>query len=310
MIPGQPVSQDAQNYPQAQVGSREIQTHTQGSVPRNQFEHHQQMMQRQAQYPRHQDAEFRPPTTRSHPSAEQVPRQQEKPSKPRLSSMFKGLGGKTQANSQHPPSTSNTTMLSDSKPLPPNPSYSAPVQSVMDRFTRPREASKERPAEQPRSFVPPNRPSMGQQPQFIQTPLVVPSTDLHRDARVPMTSGASNGFPPLQPPSMPQAQAQSYQVTQSGTPENGKKKRFSGFGALFNRGGVSGDGPAAKSKLSKEGKKAQKAQRSSSVPPVQPPPSQWLPQQQQSHNSPVWHTILLDNCRHILCVMSHPWVQS
>ena len=283
MIPGQPVSQDAQNYPQAQVGSREIQTHTQGSVPRNQFEHHQQMMQRQAQYPRHQDAEFRPPTTRSQPSAEQVPRQQEKPSKPRLSSMFKSLGGKTQANSQHPPSTSNTTMLSDSKPLPPNPSYSAPVQSVMDRFTRPREASKERPAEQPRSFVPPNRPSMGQQPQFIQTPLVVPSTDLHRDARVPMTSGASNGFPPLQPPSMPQAQAQSYQVTQSGTPENGKKKRFSGFGALFNRGGVSGDGPAAKSKLSKEGKKAQKAQRSSSVPPVQPPPSQWLPQQQQTY---------------------------
>ncbi|KAL1796806.1 hypothetical protein ACET3X_005346 [Alternaria dauci] len=282
MISGQSIPQSTTDHPQAQVGSHEVQAHTQASGPRNQFEHHQQMMQRQAQYPRHHDAETGPPT-RSYASAEQAPRQQEKPSKPRLSSMFKNLGGKTQAHSQHPPSIGNTTMMSGSKPLPPNPSSSAPIQSVVDRFTRPRESSRERPVEQPRSFVPPNRPSMGQQPQFIQTPLVVPSTDSHRDARAPMPSGASNGFPPPQPPFMPHAQAQSYQVVQSGPPENGKKKRFSALGALFNRGGASGDGSATKYKLSKEGKKAQKAQQSSVAPPVQAPPSQWLPQQQQTY---------------------------
>ncbi|CAG5178255.1 uncharacterized protein ALTATR162_LOCUS8609 [Alternaria atra] len=280
MVLGQSVPQSNLDRPQEQTEYHEAQTHTQANGPRNQFELHQQMVQRQAQYPQEHDAEFRPPATSSHSSAEQTPRQQAKPSsKPRLSSMFKSLGGKAQPNPQLPSSAGNTVIHSDSKPLPPNPNYGGPVQSVRDRFTRSREASAERLVEQPRSFVPPNRPSMGQRPQFIQTPLTTPSTGSNSDPREPIISASPNGFPSQQPPSMPNTQVQPHQVPQSGTPEKGKKKRFSAFGALFNRG-ASGDGSATKYKLSKEGKRAQKTQQNTAVPIAQPLASQWVPQQQ------------------------------
>ncbi|KAG9187637.1 hypothetical protein G6011_05508 [Alternaria panax] len=285
MVFGQTAPHGAVERTQGQKGSQQVQAQAQVNGPRNQFELHQQTMQWQAQYPRPQDENHRPPTTRSYLSAGQEPKQQEKSSKPRLASIFKNLGGKAQANSQHPLSNGNTTMSSESEQFPLNPSHGAPVQSVIDRFTRPREMSVERPIEQPRSFVPPNRPSMGQQPQFIQTPLTVPPADLHRDPRKPITSAASNDFPPQQPPSMPHTQAQPYQVPQSGTSEHGKKKRFSAFGALFNRGGASGNGPAAKHKLSKEGKKAQKTQQSSASHPTPPLVPQWIPQQDQPYKS-------------------------
>lgn len=267
------------NRAQGQMESHGHQIRDQSHGPRNQFELQQQLLQRQGQY---QVAEFKSPTNSSFQSAEQASKHQEKSSsKPRLTSMFKSFGGKTQANLQHTPNAGNTAMISHDKPLPLNPSSGTPFHSVMDRLMRPREASAERPIDQPRSFVPPSRPSMGQQPQFGQASLQEQSVGPRLDSRKPIASALPNGFSSQQPPSIPHVHVQAHQVSHSQPPESGKKKRFSALGALFIRGGVNGDGSATKNKMSKEGKKAQKSQQATPAPAV-PNASQRVPQHQQN----------------------------
>jgi hypothetical protein len=278
-ISGQSMPQSTLNHSQGQTASQESQIRDQTQGPRNQFEHQQQLLQRQGQYPRLQEAELKPSIDSSYQPTEQAPKHQEKPttSKPRLSSMFKNFGGKGQAISPQPPIAA---MSSHSKPLPPNPNSGAPFQSVVERFTRPREASIERPIAQPSSFVPPSRPSMGQHPQFSQDSSRMQPTDPRLDSRKPMTSAPPNGYAVQQPPPIPNIQSQVHQASHWTTPEPGKKKRFSSLGALFNRGAASGDGPATKYKLSKEEKKAQKTQQSAVVLPTALPAPQRVPQQQ------------------------------
>lgn len=247
--------------------------------PRNQFELQQQLLQRQGQY---QVAAFRPPANSSSQPAEQTSRNQEKSSsKPRLTSMFKSFGGKTQANLQHTTNSGNTAIISQSKPLPPDPSSGTPLHSVMDRFMRPREASAEKLIDQQHSFLPHSRPNMGQPPDFGQASLQVHSVEPRVDSRARIASDLPNDFSSQQPPSISNVQVQAHQVSYSKRPESGKKKRFSALGALFIRGGVNGDGSAMKYKMSKEGKKAQKSIQAIATPAT-PNASHRVPQHQQN----------------------------
>ncbi|KAH7402493.1 hypothetical protein BKA66DRAFT_564408 [Pyrenochaeta sp. MPI-SDFR-AT-0127] len=255
--------------------------------PRNQYEYHQQMMQLQSKAPQFRSAENQVPPTFVHQPSTQVPKPQEKhSSKPRLSSVFKSLGGKSHA--AQPPSAPSTAMHSSLKPLPADPHRNGSFHSAVSSLSLSHEPSAGRHGEQLGSYPTANRPpSMGAESHFSQISqgsTRVQPTDSRIDLRKPASPAPFQGIPPQHPPlaaSVPNGQPQPHRAPTSGVVETGKKKRFSTLGGLFGRSATASDGPPTKNKLSKEDKKALKAQRNSTAPPMQAPAQQWPPQQQQ-----------------------------
>lgn len=265
-----------------------------GPGPRNEYEFQQHMMHLQAQYPRPQGPNGQPIQQRSPASAQQSSRQPDKPSTiPKLSAVFKGFGGKKQAQTQqvqHAPvaALQPQTHASSGDPNR-NGSYSSVVSNSQREQQMARPLTQSIPPAPPVPSATPMRPpSNGAESHFSQVSqgsTRVQPTDSRLDLRYPASPAPSQGIPPQQmPPRVPmqngQPQPQPYRVSTSVIPEAGKKKRFSTLGNFFGRGGD------AQPKLSKQEKKAQKAQRYSSAPQMQTPGPQWQQQQQQSRPPP------------------------
>ncbi|KAJ4357346.1 uncharacterized protein N0V89_001921 [Didymosphaeria variabile] len=293
-IPGQPFPQDPRSRPnipaQAQVPGQ-----PQGppSAPRNQYEY-QQMMARQAM----QAPELKP----SPPPGVQSTKKDDKFSRPKFSSVFKGLGKSSsntpqvsQPQPQQPLQPVPQQMQNLQKRVHPQPSLapdnarrSASLQSGVSDMTPPQIAPvKERRSSALKSAF--NRPqSFGQESQNSQDSTRVQVTGSRLDLRYPASPPPSQGIPPQHPPphvlqNMPNPpRSQDYRASTSEVPETGgKKKRFSALGNIFNRSSTSGPSFPIKAKMSKEEKKAHKAQKHSSAMPLQSVPQgqAWLQQQ-------------------------------
>jgi hypothetical protein len=292
-IPGQPLPQDPRLRPSIPPAQGQMQGPPQSPppAPRNQYEY-QQMMARQAM----QAPELRP----SPPPGMQSSKKDDKFSKPKFSSVFKGLG-KSSSNapraspppSQQPvqPAPHQVQQLQSSihpppKNVPDNARRSASLQSGVSDVTTPQIApTKERRT----SAFGLNRPlSFGQESLNSQDSTRVQVTGSRLDLRYPASPPPSQGIPPQQPPqhvlqNLPNVpRPQDYQTATSELPEtSSKKKRFSSLGNIFNRSSISVPSFPTKTKMTKEEKKAQKAQKHSSAMPLQSVPQgqPWPPQQ-------------------------------
>lgn len=243
--------------------------------PRNQYEYHQQMMQRQAGVAAAQDVHVPSYNPQAQvQSNEQIRPQNQPQAKPRLSSVFKGLGGKSH---QH---TSEAATSSQAKPLPAEPYRNTSVQSGISSISS---APTNRPSGLPSLPVSYTHPrGLEAQSGFnsaIRGAAPAQSVHAHNAPNSSVSSTPSQGYPPRQfPQSAPMQNGQAQHLPTLTGPEATKKKRFSALGALFSRAGSAGDGLLAKSKVSKEEKKAQKGQR---YPAAHSPAVQRPPQQQQ-----------------------------
>ncbi|KAF2823593.1 hypothetical protein CC86DRAFT_372527 [Ophiobolus disseminans] len=250
--------------------------------PRNEYEFQQHMMHLQAQYPRAPHANSQPPQGRPSIPAQQAPKQQEKPSSiPRFSAVFKGLGGKKQANTQQVIHSPNTSLRPNGQAVPVDPKRNGSYQSAVSSLHR--EQTPVRPMGPAAPSAPPNRPpSNGAESHLShisQGSTRVQPTDSRLDLRKPASPVPFQGIPPQQMPQrvpMQNGQPQPTRAPTSGVPESTKKKRFSTLGNIFGRSSE------AQPKLTKEQKKAQKAQRHSTAPQQQqqfkpPPPSSQYP---------------------------------
>jgi hypothetical protein len=251
--------------------------------PRNEYEFQQQRMQQQAQYSQPQGFNGQGPQVRPTIPTQQPPKQQDKSSSlPKFASVFKGLGGKLQGNTQQqPPHPQNATLRPDNNAGPVDPNRNGSYHSAVSSFHR--EPTPVRPGEQPLSSATPNRPvSNGAESHFSHisqgSTQVQPPTDSRTDLRKPTGTAPFQGIPPQLMPQrtiVANGQPQPHRSSTSEVPETGKKKRFSTLGNIFGR---SSDGQP---KMSKEQKKAEKARRSSTAPQMQAPAPQWSAQQTQ-----------------------------
>jgi hypothetical protein len=286
-IPGQPIPPRPTVQGHAMIPDHDSRFPRQPSGPnvgpRNEYEFQQHMMQLQAQHPRPEGVNGFDPRTGPQVPIQQAPKQQDKSSSlPKLTSVFKGLGGKLQGNNQQaaPP---NGALRPGMQPSSIDPNRNASYHSAVSSLHH--EQLPTRHTEPPVPFTPPNRPpSNGAESHFSrvsQGSTQVQPADSRIDLRKPTNPMPFQGIPPrMLPQGVPaqNGQAQQYRASTNGLPETGKKKRFSALGNIFGR---SNEGQPAKPKLSRDEKKAQKAQRHSTAPPMQVPPSQWPPQQPQ-----------------------------
>jgi hypothetical protein len=243
---------------------------------RHEYELQQQRMQLQGQYLQQGGASGGPQTGPQMPT-QQVPKPQDKSSSlPKLSAVFKGLGGKLQGNNQHNADVPDAGSRPHQQQTPGDPnrnaSYHSGVSSLHPEQPRLREQSV--------PSVSPNRPpSNGAESHFShgsQGSTYVQPTHSRVDLRKPASPMPFQGIPPQILPHGPPKQnglPQPYRASTSGIPDTGKKKRFSALGNIFGR--------SNEPKLSKEQKKAQKTQRQSTPPQMQGPTSQWPPQHPQ-----------------------------
>jgi hypothetical protein len=283
--PGQPVPQRPAVHGQNMMPDHDPRFPRQPSGPnagpRNEYEFQQQMMRLQAQHPQPQGANGLGPRTSPQVPVQQAPKQQDKPSSlPKLASVFKGLGGKLQGTSQQA-APQNAGFRPDMQPPSLDPNRNASSHSAVSSLHPEQQPMMRR--EQPSSFTPPNRPpSNGAQSHFSrvsQSSTQVQPDDSRVDLRKPASPMPFRGIPPQVLPQrgmMQSGQPQQYRGSTNGIPDQGKKKRFSALGNIFGR---SSEAQPAKQKMSKEEKKAQKAQRHFTEPPMQVP-SQWSPQPQ------------------------------
>ena len=247
--------------------------------PRNEFEYQQQMVQLQAKYPRFRGAESQVLSTQS-PGTNQQGSQPQVKQSPRsgLTAAIKGIVGRTSPNAQSaskaPAPASN---LAPSAP-PPNPSRAESFVSTVSFMSR--EQTALTPAGHSAIFAAQQRPpSLGGESHHSQVS--------HGSTQVqPAQSRQDLAIPTKYQDSLPQ-QHQQLALPQSGQPQNyrastgtipdaGKKKRFSAFTGLFGRSNAAAE-LQGKFKLSREEKKAQKAQRHTSQPILQSPPAQQWP---------------------------------
>lgn len=259
------------------------------SEPRNEFEYQQQMMQLQAKYPRFRGNESQGvnapqpgPAVSGHPGPEKPA------SKPRLAAAIKGIVGRTSPHA--PPSSNVPAQPSNLAPIVPPTDASRARSFVSAASSLSREPNVAAPSSGPSGGIadPQRPPSLGADSQYSHVS--------HGSTQVqPAQSRQDLTMPPifpqfqsLHPQAPPPQQAQLAPPQQSGQsqgnrastgtiPDAGKKKRFSAFTGLFGK-----SNPAAelqgKFKLSREEKKAQKAQRHTSQPlPQSQPPQQWPP---------------------------------
>lgn len=252
--------------------------------PRNEYEFQQQRMQLQAQNSPQAGSGAGPYAGAQMPAQEQS-KQQDKPSSmPKLSAVFKGLGGKLQGNTQQSGNPPNPAPRPNQHQTSMDPNRNASYHSGVSSLHP--EQPPTRPGEPSVSSALPNRPpSNGAESHFShvsQGSTYAQPTHSRVDLRKPASPMRFQGIPPqIFPQGAPKqsAQPQSYRASTGSVPETGKKKRFSTLGNIFNRGN---DGQSPKVKLSKEEKKAQKNQRQSTAPQMQATQSQWNPQQPQS----------------------------
>lgn len=272
--------------------------------PRNEFEYQQQMMQLQAKYPRFRGAESpgvnaqQPLLTPSGPQAPEKPA-----SKPRLAAAIKGIVRKTSPNALPPsnaPPAQPSTLVPTATPT--EASRAGSFVSAVSSLSR--EPNAAAPGGQPGTVVGPQRPpSLGADSQYSHVShgsTQVQPAQSRQDLTMPPIPAQYQSLHPQQQPQQqsqlapPQqsGQSQGYRASTGAMPDAGKKKRFSAFTGLFGK-----SNPAAelqgKFKLSREEKKAQKAQRHTSQPlPQSQPTQQWpLPNTQsigpqQSHAPP------------------------
>jgi hypothetical protein len=199
--------------------------------------------------------------------------QEKQSSKPKLSNLLRGFGGKTSPNAQQAFNMPNAM-------LNPNPdmidaSERSSFQSGTSNASY--DPATSRPGETQSQLAPPNRPpNTGAEMQHGYHP-VDP-----RQQQTPANPGQahSNTSQPPHSPSYLDPTTYLNEVTSTRPPEMGKKKRFSAFTGLFGRGPAAGDG-MSKMKLSREEKKAQKAQRHSAMANMQPQQAQQWPHVQQ-----------------------------
>lgn len=265
------------------------------ATPRNELEYQQQMMQLQAKYPRFRGAENQAPAQQPGP-VQQSPQAQGKPlSKPRLAAALKGIVGRTSPNA--PPVSNAPPPSSTLAPTGP-PSDANKAESFVSAVSSlSREPNTSPPGVPSGVTVGPQRPpsfsadsqyshvshgSTQVQPAQSRQDLTMPAIpaqyqNMHLQPQPPQQGGQSHG----------------YRASTGTIPEGGKKKRFSAITGLFGKGN-----PAAelqgKFKLSREEKKAQKAQRHTSQPNLQsqptqhwPPPNTQFVAPQQPHSAPI-----------------------
>lgn len=242
-------------------------------TPRSEYELQQQRMQLQGQYHQQGGAGaglYGGPQV----STQQPLKQQEKSSTlPKLSAVFKNLGGKLQGNHVNAP---NVAIPHNQHQAPIDPNRNASYHSGISSL----HPEQPRPGNRAVSSASPNRPpSNGAESHFShvsQGSTHAQPTHSRVDLRKPASPMPFQGIPPQiipHGPSKHNAQPPSHQTHVSGGPEAGKKKRFSSLGNMFSRGN--------EPKLSKEQKKAQKAQRQSAPLQMQGESTQWPPLQPQ-----------------------------
>ena len=257
------------------------------TVPKNELEYQQQMMQLQAKYPRFRGSESQPLAQQPGTTQQGSQIVEKPPAKPRLAAAIKGIVGRAPLNA---PVSDNATAA---------PSALAPATSLNDApkaesfVSAVSNSSHERNTSLPgaqNGFNPgPQRPpSRGADSQYSHishgSTQVQPAQSRQNLLAPTMPAQYHNLHPPQQPtqqshlaPPQQNGYNQGYRASTGTMADVGKKKRFSAITGLFGK-----SNPAAelqgKFKLSREEKKAQKAQKHSSQPILQsPPPQQWPP---------------------------------
>ncbi|KAI8937775.1 hypothetical protein NX059_005474 [Plenodomus lindquistii] len=251
--------------------------------PRNQYEYHQQMMQHQTNgYSREASTTQAPLMPGQYSNDEGFSQETKSASKPRLSSMFKGLAGKSQQGSQQQSNSPHITADSSLKPHSLDPVRNHSSHSAVSSLSTNQQSFPQRPNGPPPPIPNSHQASMGSEAQYHHASQpVVPAqpADFSFGGRNPGNVAQYQGMASHQHSAATPANGMSsfYQTTASGPAETGKKKRFSSLGALFGRVTTASDGLLTKSKE----KKAQKAQRYSTPLPSQTSQPQNAPQPQQ-----------------------------
>ncbi|UPX13695.1 uncharacterized protein EKO05_0004194 [Ascochyta rabiei] len=250
--------------------------------PRNEFEYRQQMMQLPAKHPS-RGTESQALNMQQPSQSQQVIQPFEKPSiKPRLAATIKGIVGRTSPNAPQtpnvPPAPSNLALNAPPTDASRPESFVSAASGIsQDQITS---------ASVGQSGViaaPQQPPSLGAESHYNHvshgTTQVQPAQS-RQDPIIPaIRAQHENIHPqPQQQLALPQgAQSQNYRASTGTIPDAGKKKRFLAFTGLFGKGNAAAE-LQGKFKLSREEKKAQKAQRHTSQPILQSPPvQQWLP---------------------------------
>ncbi|KAJ4992649.1 hypothetical protein SVAN01_01695 [Stagonosporopsis vannaccii] len=263
--------------------------------PRNEFEYQQQMMQLQAKYPRLRGAESQAHTQQSISVQQSSHTQEKPPSKPRLAAALKGIVGRTSPNAL--PVANAPPLSSSLAPTAPTSDANRAESFVSAVSSLSREPNTSSPGVQAGAAVGPQRPpSFGADSQYSHIShgsTQVQPAQSRQDLTLPATPAQyqNQHLKPQQP--QQGGQPQNHRASTGAIPEGGKKKRFSAIAGLFGK-----NNPAAelqgKFKLSREEKKAQKAQRHTSQPTLQSQPTQqWPPPNtqfiapQQPNSAPV-----------------------
>lgn len=260
--------------------------------PRNEFEYQQQMMQLQANHPRFRGAESQSPNAQQSDPVQNGPQPQEKPSsKPRLAAAIKGMVGRTS------PNAATASNVPPAAPTPPAPSHLTPAAPPTDASraesfvsavsSMSREPNTLTPGGHPGVVAGPQRPpSFGAESHYSHVShgsTQVQPAQSRQDLTMPAIPAQYQNLHPQQTPQQqsqlapPQQGGQKDYRASTGTmPDAGKKKRFSAFTGLFGKGNAAAE-LQGKFKMSREEKKAQKAQRHTSQPILQSPPAQQWP---------------------------------
>lgn len=258
-------------------------------APRNEFEYQQQAMQLQAKYPRFRGAESQGVGQQQPLSSQPRGSSPEKPaSKPRLAAALKNIVGRTSPNIP-PPSNVPPAQPSTLAPTAPPTDASRAESFVSAVSNASREPNAIDHTGPPGVIAGPQRPpSLGADSQYSHVShgsTQVRPAHSRQDLSMPPIPPQFQSLHPRQPTpqqsqlALPQqsGQSQNHRASTGAMPDTGKKKRFSAFTGLFGK-----SNPAAelqgKFKLSREEKKAQKAQRHTSQPlPQSQPTQQWPP---------------------------------
>lgn len=264
------------------------------SSPRNELEYQQQMIQLQAKYPRFRGSESQALAQQTS-LTQQGPQVSEKPSsKPRLAAAIKGIVGRNSAN---PPAASNPSPPAPSKlaPMPqPDTGKAESFVSAVSSLSREPNTSI--------SGVPtvyhagPHRPpsldgrsqyshvshgsTQAQPAQSRQDITAHPPHAQYQNAYLQQYPQQQQTQQPQQQSHLalpqPNAHTQGFRASTGTMADVGKKKRFSAITGLFGKSNQNTE-REGRFKLSREEKKAQKAQKHSSQPTLQSPPTQQWP---------------------------------
>ncbi|KAF2997452.1 hypothetical protein E8E13_006487 [Curvularia kusanoi] len=256
------------------------------AAPRNDFEYQQQMMHLQAKYPRFRSSESQA-LVQQPGRTQQGSHSPEKPStKPRLAAAIKGIVGRASPNvpvaNNAPPAPSTLAPTAPSH----DPARAESFVSAVSSSSH--EPNGSAPGGQSSFATAPQRPpSRGADSQYSHVSYgstQVQPAQSRQNLLAPVVPAGNRNLHPHQEsvqqshlaPPQQNGQNQSFRASTGTMADVGKKKRFSAITGLFSK-----SNPAAelqgKFKLSREEKKAQKAQKHASQPILQSPPTQQWP---------------------------------